>query len=39
MGLPKSDEGNDGILTMVDQATKMVHLVPVKKKISASEAA
>ena len=30
MGLPKSENGNDGILTVVDRATKMVHLAPVK---------
>ena len=29
MGLPKSAEGFDGILTVVDRATKMVHLVAV----------
>ena len=29
MGLPKSEAGNDGILTVVDRATKMVHLAPV----------
>ena len=39
MGLPRSDEGNDGILTVVQRATKMVHLVPVKQTISASETA
>ena len=39
MGLPVSDEGHDGILTVVHQATKMVHLVPVKQTISASETA
>ena len=39
MGLPVSDEGHDGILTVVDRATKMVHLVPVKQTISASETA
>ena len=31
--------GNDGILTVVDRATKMVHLVPVKQTITASETA
>ena len=29
MGLPKTDNGFDGILTVVDRATKMVHLVLV----------
>ena len=29
MGLPVSEKKNDGILTVVDRATKMVHLVPV----------
>ena len=37
MGLPRSSNGNDGILTMVDRAMKMVHLVPVKKTIATSE--
>ena len=37
MGLPRSNQGNDGILTVVDRATKMVHLVPVKQAIIASE--
>ena len=31
MGLPRTDNGNDAILTVVDRATKMVHLVPVKQ--------
>ena len=39
MGLPRSSNGNDGILTVVDRATKMVHLVPVKQTITASETA
>ena len=39
MGLPRTDSGNDGILTVVDRATKMVHLVPVKQTITASETA
>ena len=34
---PRSSQGNDGILTVVDRATKMVHLVPVKQTITASE--
>ena len=37
MGLPRSSQGNDGILTVVDRAPKMVHLVPVKQTITASE--
>ena len=39
MRLPRSRQGNDGILTVVDRATKMVHLVPVKQTITASEIA
>jgi len=39
MGLPKSETGNDGILTVVDRATKMVHLVPVRQTITAAETA
>ena len=39
MGLLRSSNGNDGILTVVDHATKMVHLVPVKQTITASEIA
>ena len=39
MGFPRSSNGNDGILTVVDRATKMVHLVPVKQTITASETA
>ena len=30
MGLPKTDNGFDGILMVVDRATKMVHLVSVQ---------
>ena len=30
MGLPKTDTGFNGILTVVDRATKMVHLVSVQ---------
>ena len=37
MGLPKSESGRDGILTKVDRATKMVHLIPVYKTIVATE--
>ena len=39
MGLPRSEEGNDGILTVVDRATKMVHLVAVNQTITAAETA
>ena len=39
MGLPKSEAGNDGILTIVDRATKMVHLAPVKQTITAADTA
>ena len=39
IGLPISDEGHDGILIVVDRATKRVHLVPVKQTISASKTA
>ena len=35
MGLPKPEARNDGILTIIDQATKMVHLAPVKQTITA----
>ena len=31
MGLVESDEGHDGILTMVDRATKMARLIAVKQ--------
>ena len=39
MGLRKSAEGYDGILTVVDRATKMVHLVAVNQTIIAAETA
>ena len=39
MGLPVSERQNDGILTVVDRATKMVHLVPVRQTITAAETA
>ena len=39
MGLPKSETGNDGILMVVDRATKMVHLAPVKQTITAADTA
>ena len=37
MGLPKSEMGNDGILTIIDRAIKMVHLAPVKQTIMAAD--
>ena len=37
MGLPRSKSGNDGILTVVDRATKMVHLAPVRQTIRSEE--
>ncbi len=36
MGLPVSAKKNDGILTVVDRATKMVHLVPIQQTINAA---
>ena len=33
-----SAEGEDSIMTVVDPATKMVHLIPCKKTTTASEA-
>ena len=39
MGLPKSEEGYDGIPIVVDRATKMVHLVAVNQTIIAVETA
>ena len=39
MGLPVSEKKNDGILTVVDRATKMVHLVPVQQTITAADTA
>ena len=39
MGLPKTDNGFDGFLIVVDRATKMVHLVPVQQTITAAEIA
>ena len=39
MGLPQSEMGNDGILTVVDRATKMVHLVPVRQTTTAADTA
>ena len=39
IGLPRSTEGFDGILTMVDRATKMFHLVAVNQTITAAEIA
>ena len=39
IGLPKSELGRDGILTVMDRATKMVHLIPVYQTITAVETA
>ena len=35
MGLPISNEGHDGILTVIDRATKMLHFVAMKQTTSA----
>ena len=37
--LPTASEGEDSIMTVVDRATKMVHLIPCKKTTTAGEAA
>ena len=37
MGLPRSTEGYDRIMTLVDRATKMVHLVAVNQTIIIAE--
>ena len=37
--LPRSRNGEDSIMVVVDRATKMVHLVPSKKTITAAGAA
>ena len=39
MGLPRSEEGYDGILIVVDRATKMVHLIAANQTIIAVETA
>ena len=39
MGLPRSTKDFDRILTVVDRATKMVHLVAVNQTITATETA
>ena len=39
MGLPKTSEGYDGILIVVDKATKMVHLMAVNQTITAAKIA
>ena len=39
MGLPRSEEGYDGILIVVDRATKMVHLVAINQIITATKTA
>ena len=36
--LPTSSDGEDSIMTMVDRATKMVHLIPCKKTTIPGEA-
>ena len=37
--LPTTTSGEDSIMTVVDRATKMVHLIPCKKTTTAGEAA
>ena len=37
--LPVASEGEDSIMTVVDRATKMVHLIPCQKTTTAGEAA
>ena len=37
--LPTAAEGEDSIMTVVDRASKMVHLIPCKKTTTAGEAA
>ena len=37
--LPMSSDGEDSIMTVVDRATKMVHLIPCKKTTTVGEAA
>ena len=37
--LPTAAEGEDSIMTVVDRATKMVHLIPCRKTTTAGEAA
>ena len=37
--LPTTAEGEDSIMTVVDRATKMVHLIPCRKTTTAGEAA
>ena len=37
--LPTTSSGEDSIMTVVDRATKMVHLIPCKKTTTAGEAA
>ena len=39
MGLPISSDGESGLLIVLDCAMKMVHLVPMKQTIIASETA
>jgi len=37
-GLPRTSRGHDSILVFIDKLTKMVHLAPCKKTITAKEA-
>ena len=37
--LPVASEGEDSIMTVVDRATKMMHLIPCQKTTTAGEAA
>ena len=39
MGLPKSEEGYNRILVVVDKTTKMVHLVAVNQTIIVAKTA
>ena len=36
-GLPRSSNGNDAILTLVDSVSKMAHFIPTKTTVSAAE--
>ena len=37
--LPVTKNGKDSILTVIDKATRMVHLIPCRKSITAAETA
>ena len=37
--LPATKNGNDALLVVVDRLTKMLHLIPTRKEISALELA